>query len=242
MATERFTDNDGVKIRFLDTDPAEPVGLPVVFVPGIVDTADDYVDALPCFGSRRLLVVEMRGRGGSDAPPGGYSPVEQAGDVEAVLDASGIDRFHLMTFSRGTTPALELAFKWPDRVRTLSIGDYLPAEIGLPAPYAQQLYNSRWRGQPNSARVQLHVLEGIQAASRAREFWEELAGLGVPVLVARGTGGGIIDDDREAQYRRSVPGVEVVTIPVASHDIFRSSRTAYPEAVLEFIGRRAPGD
>ena len=242
MAVERFVDNDGVKIRYLDNDPAEPTGLPVVFVPGIVDTADDYVEALECFGARRLLVVEMRGRGGSDAPPSGYTPREQAGDVEAVLDANGFDRFHLMTFSRGTTPALELAFARPGLVRTISIGDYMPAEIGLPPEFAEQLYNSRWRGRPNSSRVPLHVFQGIQSASRARELWDDLAALGVPTLIARPTSGGIIDDDREAVYRRSVPGVEVVTIDVASHDIFRSSRTAYPEAVLEFIGRRTPGE
>src|SRR5579871_2412520 len=111
MAAERFADNDGVKIRYLDTDPAEPVGLPIVFVPGIVDTADDYVEALEVFGNRRVLLVEMRGRGGSDAPERGYSPADQAGDVESVLEANGVGAFHLMTFSRGTTPALELAFK-----------------------------------------------------------------------------------------------------------------------------------
>jgi pimeloyl-ACP methyl ester carboxylesterase len=242
MAVERFADNDGVKIRYLDNDPADPVGLPVVFVPGIVDRADDYLEALDCFGDRRLLVVEMRGRGGSDAPATGYSPRDQAEDVEAVLDANGIGQFHLMTFSRGTTPALELAFQRAPVVRTLSIGDYMPAEIGLAPEFADQLYNSRWRGQPNSSRAQRHVFQGIQSASRARELWDEVAGLGVPVLVARATSGGIVDDDREATYRQRIPGVEVVTIDVASHDIFRSSRTAYPEAVLEFIGRRAPGD
>lgn len=242
MAVERFADNDGVKIRYLDNDPGDPVGLPVVFVPGIVDTADEYADALECFGDRRLLVVEMRGRGGSDAPASGYSPAEQAGDVAAVMNANGVGPFHLMTFSRGTTPALELAFRRAAHVRTISIGDYLPAEIGLPPEFAEQLYNGRWRGQPNSSRVRRHVFEGIQAASRARELWGELAALAIPVLVARPTSGGIVDDEREATYRRSVPGVEVVTIDVASHDIFRSSRTAYPEAVLAFIARRAPGE
>jgi non-heme chloroperoxidase len=242
MATERFTDNDGVKIRYLDNEPANPVGLPIIFVPGIVDTADDYVDAITCFGDRRVLVVEMRGRGGSDAPASGYSPGEQAGDIEAVLDANDIDAFHLMTFSRGTTPALELAFKLSERVRTISIGDYLPSEIGLPPDFVDRLWNGRWRGQPNSTRVRRHVLEGLQAASRAREFWSELAALRVPVLVARGTAGGIIDDEREALYRCSIPDIEVVVVEGSDHDLFRPSRTAYPEAVLSFIARRSPGD
>jgi non-heme chloroperoxidase len=240
MAVEKFTDNVGVKIRYLDNDPPHPAGLPILFSTGIVDVADDYVETLEFFADRRVLVLDMRGRGGSDAPPSGYSAEEQAGDLRAVLEANGIGQFHLMTFSRGTTPGLELAFQLPDRVRTVSIGDYLPAEIALPPEFVEQMWAARWRGSPNSQRVSRHVLAGIQAASRAREFWSELAALGVPVLVARGSESGVIDDDRADAYRRSVPGVEVVSIPGSGHDLFRPSRTAYPSVVLEFIARRSP--
>jgi pimeloyl-ACP methyl ester carboxylesterase len=241
MAVERFVDNDGVRIRYLSNDPTRPAGLPVVFVPGIVDSADDYDASLECFGDRPLFVVEMRGRGGSDAPSGGYSPLDQAGDVESVLEANAIGPFHLMTFSRGTTPGLELAFKLSDRVRTVSIGDYLPAEIALTPDFVERLWSAQWRGRSNSARVGgRHVLEGIQAASRSRDFWTGLASLEVPVLVARGSDGGIIDDKREGMYRRSIAGVEVTTIARSGHDLFRPSRTAYPEAVLDFIARRTP--
>jgi pimeloyl-ACP methyl ester carboxylesterase len=242
MVAERYADNDGVKIRYLSNDPPHPSGLPVVFVPGIVDFADDYIASLECFSDRPLFVVEMRGRGGSDAPLGGYSPLEQASDIEAVLEVNAIGPFHLMTFSRGTTPGLVLAFKLSDRVRTVSIGDYLPAEIALPPDFVDRMWSAQWRGRPNSARLGgRHVLEGIQAASRPRAFWTELAALEVPVLLARGSEGGIIDQDRETLYRRSVPAVEVVTVAGSGHDLFRPSRTAYPEAVLEFIARRAPG-
>jgi non-heme chloroperoxidase len=241
MVLQKFTDNDGVKIRYLDNDPSHPVGLPILFTTGIVDFADDYVEALEFFGDRRVLVPELRGRGGSDAPPGGYSVLEQAGDLRSVLEVSGIGPFHLMTFSRGTTPGLELAFQLSDRVRTVSIGDYLPAEIALPSEFTEQMWTARWRGRPNSTRVPRHVLAGIQTASRSRELWIELAALAVPVLVARGSQGGVIDDERAAAYRRWVPGVEVVTVPGSGHDLFRPSRTAYPSVVLEFISRRSNG-
>jgi pimeloyl-ACP methyl ester carboxylesterase len=158
-----------------------------------------------------------------------------------VLEAGGIGPFHLMTFSRGTTPGLELAFSLSGRVRTISIGDYLPAEIALPTGFTEQMWTAGWRGLPNPTRVRRHVLAGIQGASRSRELWSELAALAVPVLVARGSEGGIVDDDRAAAYRASVPGVEIVTIPGSGHDLFRPSRTAYPRAVLEFIARRSPG-
>jgi non-heme chloroperoxidase len=192
-------------------------------------------------GNRRLLIVELRGRGGSDSPSTGYSVLEQASDVETVIDANGIGPFHLMTFSRGTTPGLETAMKLKGQVVSISIGDYLPAEIALPADFADRMLATTWRGVPVGSRVARHVLEGIQAASTRREFWDELGAMGLPVLVARGSGGGVINDEVEARYRRAVPDIEVVTITGSAHDLFRPSRTAYPTAVLDFVGRREFG-
>ena len=95
------------------TTRLDPEGLPVVFVPGITDFADEYEAIGELFGSRRLLVIEMRGRGGSDAPLTGYSVSEQASDVEAVIAANGLERFHLMTFSAGHHAGLEVALRRP---------------------------------------------------------------------------------------------------------------------------------
>jgi pimeloyl-ACP methyl ester carboxylesterase len=239
--TERFVDNSGVRIRYLDNDPVEPVGLPVVFVPGVTDFADEYESALDLFSPRRMLVVEMRGRGGSDSPTGGYSVADQASDLEAVLEANSLHRFHLMTFSRGTTPALEIAMRKPPRAATLSIGDYLAREIGLTGDWVESQWASRWRGKHMPERVERHVIEGIQQDSEHRELWDEVAVLAIPVLVARGEDGGIINDELAGKYRETVPGVEIETIPGAGHDLFRPDRVAYPKAVLEFIARRAPG-
>ena len=243
MPTESFADNAGIRIRYLHSEPQRPSGLPVVFVPGMVDSADEYLEAFECFGDRRLLIVELRGRGGSDAPHSGYSVEAQASDIEAVLDASGVSRFHLMTFSRGTTPALVLAFGSPDRVASISIGDYVPGEVGLPDDFAERMSALTWRGKSNSTRVPRHVFEGVQVDSRHRELWGELADLAVPVLVATGTDEGLfVDEECADRYRRLVPGVEVHRIEGSGHDLFRPSRTAYPNLLLDFLRRRLPDD
>jgi non-heme chloroperoxidase len=238
---ERFVLNDRLKIRYLDNDPPRPQGLPVVFVPGITDFADEYEEALDLFGSRRLLVVEMRGRGGSDAPPTGYAVADQASDVEAVIEANQLSRFHLMSFSRGTTPAIEVALRRPSRAATFSIGDYLAIEMALNPQFVENQWKSRWRGKQMPERISLHVLERIQDDSRPREFWDDLAALAIPVRVARGSDGGIVTEAQVERYRESIPDVEDVVIRGAGHDLFRPDRSAYPRAVLDFISRRAPG-
>jgi pimeloyl-ACP methyl ester carboxylesterase len=237
---ERFTTRSGVKIRYLDNAPQIPAGLPILFSPGITDFADEYTALLEHFLPRRVFVVEVRGRGGSEAPPTGYSVSDHVRDLVAVVDEEGLDRFHVMTFSRGTSWALDLALSDPGRVASFSIGDYPAVEVELPQTFADRMLSTTFRGKPVSDRVERHVLEEVQRASRARELWDRLPELG-PLLVARGGSGSLVNDDVVAQYRTVRPDVEIVTIPGAAHDLFRPDRTAYPSAIADFIARRAPG-
>jgi pimeloyl-ACP methyl ester carboxylesterase len=239
---ERFTDRSGVRIRYLDNDPQPTVGLPVLLTPGVTDTADEYKAVLEFLAPRRMLVVEVRGRGASEAPPTGYRAEQHANDLRAALDDAGIDRFHLMTFSRGTTWGLDLLLHDPTRVATVSIGDYWAAEKHLDESMADTLMATRFRGRPMTERVEPHVLGELFRASSERDLFSALATTTVPVLVARGTEpGGLLDDAAVDRYQAMVPGVEFAIIPGASHDLFRPDRLAYPNAVLEFINRRSPG-
>ena len=238
---ESFTSRSGVRIRYLDSAPSDPVGLPILLSPGFTDHADEYVEVLEFFSPRRVLVVEVRGRGGSESPPSGYTAADHAGDLRAVLDEEGLDRFHAMTFSRGTTWALDLVLADPGRAASVCIGDYWPREHALDATLAEQVMAGRFRGKPLADRVEPHVIPSLFAASVDRDLHDALAATGLPVLVATGTEQGcILDDDSIAEYRERIPGVEVVTIAGASHDLFRPDRLAYPRVVADFIGRRAP--
>ncbi|MFI5053412.1 MAG: alpha/beta fold hydrolase [Acidimicrobiia bacterium] len=239
-AIERFTTRSGVKIRYLDNAPADPAGLPILFSPGVTDFADEYGALLEYFLPRRVLVVEVRGRGGSEAPPTGYAVTDHVRDLEAVIEEEGIDRLHLMTFSRGTSWALDLALSNPARVASFSIGDYRAVEVGMPDTFADHMMSTTFRGKPLTERIPRHVLEELQRASRARELWDRLPELG-PLLVARGGEGSMVSDDVVEQYRAVRPDVEIVDIPGAGHDLFRPDRTAYPAAVADFLARRTPG-
>jgi pimeloyl-ACP methyl ester carboxylesterase len=232
---ERFTVRSGVRIRYLDNAPAVPAGLPILFSPGFTDFADDYAEVLEFLAPRRALVVEVRGRGRSESPASGYTAADHARDLRAVLDEEAIDRFHLMTFSRGTTWGLDVALGDPARVASVSIGDYPCREIALAEEVAEQVMTTRYRGLPMSARVGTHVPRELFRASRPRELYDELAATGLPVMVATGTQPGcMVTDEITALYRAHMPAVEIVTIRGASHDLFRPDPLAYPRAVQRF--------
>ena len=150
MSQFRVADTGDVAVRYLDSG-GDDLGAPVVFVPGFTDVADDYVEILPVFG-RRIVVVELRGHGRSTAPAGPFDSDALARDVGAVVGAVTAGPVHLMTFSRGTTYALSWALANRERVRSVSIGDYVPEEIELPDDVIFGLLAGRWRGTPVSDR------------------------------------------------------------------------------------------
>ena len=76
---EGFTGRSGVRIRYLDNAPVDPVGPPILLSPGFTDYADEYVEVLEFLSPRRVLVVEVRGRGGSEAPATGYAAARSRG-------------------------------------------------------------------------------------------------------------------------------------------------------------------
>src|SRR5215472_15604419 len=60
-------------------------------------------------GDFRLLLVDNRGVGESEAPEGPYTVAELAADAAAVLDAAGVERAHVVGVSLGGFIAQEIA-------------------------------------------------------------------------------------------------------------------------------------
>lgn len=235
MAISRFTHSGDARIHYLDSG-GDDRGAPIVFVPGMTDIADDYIEVLPLFG-RRTVVVEVRGRGRSSNPESGYHLAALSEDVGAVVDAVTDGPVHMVTFSRGTSCAIVWMLDHSDRVRSLAIGDYVPEEKVVPTDVSRRLISGRWRGTPVSERISADAGTKMFQAARGRSFWEELARLDPPLLVVRGGDSVIVGDEDWARYGELFPHAQLVEFHDSPHDIFRPDRGRYPRLVQEHTDR-----
>jgi pimeloyl-ACP methyl ester carboxylesterase len=230
-----FTANGGTRIHYLDSGGNDR-GAPTVFIPGMTNIASDYIDILPLLG-RRAVVVELRGHGRSDAPKTGYDLATLSADVGAVIDAVTDGPVHIMTFSRGTTYAIAWVLAHPDRVHSIAIGDYTPAEVVLPDAHVQRLLNGRWRGSPVRERLNYDAALKTFRAAQGRSFWKPLSRLQLPLLVVRSPASPLVDDAAWARYKRMFPTAQLHEFHDSPHDIFRPDRGRFPKLVRELTDR-----
>ncbi len=233
MPTYRTLEYGGARIRFLDSG-GDDAGAPIVFVPGFTCVAEDYAE-MPALLARRTVIVELRGHGGSTAPDGAFDSAAIAGDIGAVVDAVTGGQVHLMTFSRGTTYALTWALAHRNRVRSISIGDYTPAEIKLTEEVLHRLLDGRWRGTPVTERVDRAAALATVQAAQPRSLWEPLASWQPPLLAVRSPNAPVVDDAAWARYRREFPQAALHEFADSPHDIFRPDRARYPLLVRALI-------
>ena len=96
-----FVDHDGVRIHALDNGRADAVLPPVLVVPGMGEYADEYEWLLDALGERRVVIVDVRGRGRSDVPDTGYRWEDHIGDLRAAVEQLDVEQPIVVAFSRG---------------------------------------------------------------------------------------------------------------------------------------------
>jgi pimeloyl-ACP methyl ester carboxylesterase len=233
-----FVDNQGVRLHALDNGRSAGTAPPVVVVPGLAEHAEEYAWLLDRLADRRVVIVDVRGRGRSDAPPTGYAWEDHIGDLRAVIAALGLDRPVLVAFSRGSSYALGYALAHPERVAGLVVGDYPARHVRLPDGMVEQQLAWKIRGTAVRDRVPEHAVRAMFAAAREVPLWDRLTEPRCPTLVIRGgRRGAVITDELAGQWRRSLPSVEIVTIAGAAHDLWSRDHEAYLDALRPFLDR-----
>jgi pimeloyl-ACP methyl ester carboxylesterase len=231
-----FVDNDDVRLHALDNRRTGATLPDVLAIPGMGEYADEYAWLLDALGDRRVVVVDVRGRGRSDVPEAGYTWEHHIGDLRAVVEALGLNRPIVVAFSRGSSYGLGYALTHPADVRGLVIGDYFARHVGLPAEFADRQLASKVRGTPIAERMSEHAVRQVFAESREVPLWDRLVELQCPVLVIRGgRKSALVGEELAAQWRESLPSVQMEVIADAGHDLWSRDLDAYLAVLLPFL-------
>jgi pimeloyl-ACP methyl ester carboxylesterase len=130
-----FFDSNGVKIHYVvqGKEDGELVLLIHGFTVNIETQWAPVLKALP--KDYKVIAMDCRGHGGSEKPhdPAKYG-LEMAKDAVRLLDHLKIDRAHVVGYSMGGSIALQVAARYPERVRTVTLGG-----MGLPEPGREKL-------------------------------------------------------------------------------------------------------
>lgn len=154
--TDRRVAVDGIALQVRDEEGG---GYPLVLLHFSGANLVMWERALPCFRGRfRVIRLDLRGHGRSDAPDTGYHMDDMARDVAGVLAALGIRRTHLVGSSMGAEVALAMAANCPAAVATLVLDG---------ARYDESGPHGAWEGTDEAFRD--HVAKQLAALRSAPE-------------------------------------------------------------------------
>lgn len=176
MSTSRVSGHAGA----IALDDGGSGGLPVVFVHSLAGNSTQWSKQLEHLRrTRRAVALDLRGHGRSEPPKDDdYTIAAMAGDIAAVVDTPGLDRFVLVGHSLGGGVALAYAGAHPDRVAGLVLVDPIgdgkqipPAEAKAFLAGFESSYDSTSQGYwtsitgPDSA-IRKRLLADLKATPR----------------------------------------------------------------------------
>lgn len=244
----RFVTTDRLRLHYLDWGGA---GEPVVLLHGLGDDAHRFEGIAPRLGSDfRVLALDWRGSGASDAPTDGYDIGSLVEDLRSFLDAVAIERANLIGHSVAGDQITAFAGKYPARVDRLVYLDaaYDRAEVPAlltsrpepPAPATDPVVQAIQRGSeqahPDYTEVRApalayFVLPNRDAEAEApegstlRAKWREYLTTRVRPYVLRNA----------ARFRREVAGSCVVMLEGKTHFFFYTEPGRYAEQIRSFL-------
>jgi 3-oxoadipate enol-lactonase len=261
-----FIENQGAKIYWDERSMGEPV----LLIMGLGYPSDMWWRTRPVLDSRyRTIVLDNRGTGRSDVPPGPYPIALMAADALAVLDAAGVERAHVFGISMGGMIAQELALQNPKRVRSLILGCTAaggPTAVRAEPEVTEMLMNRGSMTPEQAATAAIPYIydpgtprdridedlairrpwfprpEGYVAQLQGILAWEaysRLPQLKVATLVIHGETDRLVPLGNGELIAARIPGAKLVTLQHASH-IFPTDQTAAcNHAIMEFLAAGA---
>lgn len=239
----RVSTNPLVRLSAIDISPDHPQRT-FVFLHGFGGQAAQWQYQLQKFSlENRVIALDTRGHGLSDAPSSGYDMDQALADVETALTLLKVKgNFVLVGHSFGGALATEYALKHPDRVEQLvmiatagefrlrplfRLGLSLPNWLlGLIEPFTRKWLSARPR-----------VLKRIYYQNMSKWVgWDKFKRLEVPTLVVRGNRDAVFKSPLFAKVTESIPGAQEADIGVSGHMVMLERREAVNRVLERFLG------
>jgi pimeloyl-ACP methyl ester carboxylesterase len=129
--TSRYVDTGQLRLHAVTGGE----GPPLLLVHGWPQTWYQFRLVMPTLARDfQVVAVDQRGIGLSDKPEDGYDTGTLAGDLVALMDILGHQRFALVGFDTGMLISYALAADHPDRVERLVVGEAPLPGISPPTP------------------------------------------------------------------------------------------------------------
>jgi pimeloyl-ACP methyl ester carboxylesterase len=133
----RWVSVRGVRLHVAEIGEGEPV----VLLHGFPQHWYAWRALIPLLsGHYRLICVDQRGFGRSEAPRAGYDTDSRVADVLALLDGLGLDRVRLIGHDWGAWTGFHVCLRAPERIT-----QYLALNMLHPWPLHRRLLPQAWR-------------------------------------------------------------------------------------------------
>lgn len=196
---------DGPSLYYEDSGE----GLPVLALAGLTRNGADFNHVALHLAGCRLIRLDSRGRGRSDAAdPASYTVAQEALDAVALLDHLGLDRAAILGTSRGGLIAMMLAATAKDRLLGVALNDIGPVieAAGLKAIEGYIGRNPSQKTYDAAAAARAKLMTGFTGVPMAR--WR---------------------DEVEQFYRETPAGLVIRYDPRLRHAVLAAGKAPLPD-------------
>jgi 3-oxoadipate enol-lactonase len=232
----------------------------VLFLHGIRGNRGNWSSQVDFFSQRwRAAAWDARGYGDSDDYAGPLQFDHFSGDVLRVIEHFGVKKAHLVGLSMGGRIARNVALRFPERLRSLTLVNTTPGFDSMSMDEVRRFVTERNTQTPESVRRLLGsrarpgafetLWQSVSTmreesyrktleASVAQDRGAPLENIRVPTLVVAGDEDTVYPPDVARDVARRIPGAELVMIKGAGHLVNLERPGRFNEVLMDFIERQ----
>jgi pimeloyl-ACP methyl ester carboxylesterase len=238
----------GISLFYTDTVTSLPGRPPVILLHGGLANSNYWGNQIRALmPGHRVLAIDSRGHGRStrDNRPYGYDLM--ADDVIALMDKLHIPQADFVGWSDGAILSLDLAIRYPARVRRAFCfaANTRPDGLVLNGDKSENFARFTARAGQEYRSLSSTPSEYDAFLTQISHMWDtqphwtdaQLGSITARVLVADGDHDEVIRREHTEYIARTIPGAGLLILPNTSHFAFLQDPFLFNAAMLDFLDR-----